>query len=660
MSSSARHELRLPDWLVVNRNFVLLWLAYGIAAVGDHLSEMALLSERDAMEGDHATRVQALIQFGFFLPFVLLGPIAGWWSDRFSRKVTMIAADVLRAVLVFNLAYLVAQLGVWLEPQRYPDAPTLLPWFAPLPAPAAEPQPGLGDYAIVIPLAVVGALAAFFSPARQAMLPTLIRDDQIVRANAMINALGTIGGISGAVVGGFLVARLGRQGLHYNYYINAATFALSALLVGSILMSRTRAAPRQPLAGVWAPIVQGFRYVRQHRRILQLILLGAVFWGAAGVITAVVPALVRDVFKGSISDVPIYRGLIVIGLAVGAAVMSLVGPALPLRLAVLIGLGAGGAWVAALVATAIFTTSGVLTGICLFGLGGAGAVILVTMLSAIQRFVPDSRRGRVCGVSDMATMGAMVLTSALLGLPDIPHLDRYVPWLLAATALLLLGACVAAWRIYRHGARVSGLIDLLWQLIRFYARFWCGLKRVGPCTIPTRGPVILAANHTSGVDATLILAASPQRLVSFLVERRHYQQPLVRWMMRLAGCVPIRQERPTTGFVRGALHVLESGGVLGVFPQGRLVSREERDAPAQPGVGLLALRSNATVIPCHISGTTYHDNPWRALFMRHAARVRFGPPVDLSVFKDRRDRQATRAAAAAIMKAIEELDPSRT
>ena len=67
---------QLPFWLVRNRNFVLLWAAYGVAAFGDHLSEMALLKERRAFDREDLTRVQALITFGFFLPFVLLGPLA--------------------------------------------------------------------------------------------------------------------------------------------------------------------------------------------------------------------------------------------------------------------------------------------------------------------------------------------------------------------------------------------------------------------------------------------------------------------------------------------------------------------------------------------------------------------------------------------------------
>src|SRR5262245_34306293 len=102
--TAPRPQARLPDWLVQNRNFVLLWAAYGVAAIGDHLSEQALLKVSGGLHRPDVTRVQALMTFGFFLPFVFLGPFAGWWSDRFSRKTTMVVADLLRAGIVFNMA----------------------------------------------------------------------------------------------------------------------------------------------------------------------------------------------------------------------------------------------------------------------------------------------------------------------------------------------------------------------------------------------------------------------------------------------------------------------------------------------------------------------------------------------------------------------------
>src|SRR5262249_41223933 len=128
----------------------------------------------------------------------------------------------------------------------------------------------------------------------------------------------------------------------------AVTFLLSAAFVSGINMKLTRAVAHPMLTGVLTPVIQGFRYVREHRRVLQMILLGSLFWGTAGVGISGVPAVVRDVLGGSIGDVVIFRGLIAVGLAVGAGVMSIVGPSMPLKLSIMTGLLASGFWVLAL------------------------------------------------------------------------------------------------------------------------------------------------------------------------------------------------------------------------------------------------------------------------------------------------------------------------
>lgn len=627
MPTRPRSAVVLPDWLLANRNFVLLWAAYGVSAFGDHLSEMALLQESGGLARDDITRVQALMTFCFFAPFVGLGALAGWWADRFSRKWTMIATDLLRAVVMVSLPVTV---------------PRLLGW-------------GLGDFAIALPLLVTGAFAAFFSPCRQAMVPTLIRDDQLVRANAMISALGTIGGILSAVVGGLLVdwAVAGHFGLVWNYRLDALTFVASAVLLTGIAMRRSRAVPHTPPTGLWTPIREGFRYVRQHRRVLHIIVLGTVFWGAAGVIVSVVPAMVRDVFGGEFSDAGLYRGLIAAGLALGAGVLTIVGSALPIPLAVLASVLGGAVWVVVLDVAVVLKLGRVLTALGLLMIGVHGAGILVTVMVVIQHFVPDSRRGRVFGVADMATMAAIVATTGLLGLPHIEHLDRYVPLLLGLVAAGLLASFVVAWRDYRRADPIPWHVWLLWRVIRFYAGFWCRAERVGPCTVPRQGPVILAANHTAGVDPLVIIGTCTHRVVSFVVEQEYYRPPVAQWFMRLAQCIPVDRRNPTKSFLSGALRRLREGGCLGIFPQGTYVEPEAEQPGAKAGVGMLALRTGATIIPCHISGTRYDYNPFRSLFRRHRVRIRYGQPVDLSRFRGReRDPDTPQEAADTIMQAI--------
>ncbi len=635
MRPNLSDDRRLPDWLVQNRNFVLLWAAYGIAAVGDHLSEMALLVERDALGGDRSVRIAALLSFGFFLPFVVFGPIAGWWADRFSRKTTMIAADLMRAGVVISFIVVVPWLAT-----RFGEGPS-------------------GDYSVMLPLMGIGLIAAFFSPARQAMLPTLIRQDQLVRANAMISALGTIGGILGFTIGGYIVARGTVHAVRWNYMINALTYATSAVLIFSIFPPRRQHNAPTEQSGMLQPLIEGFRYVGCHRRVLQMILLGSLFWGAAGVVIACVPDIVKEIFGGGYQDIGTYRGIIIIGLATGAAVLTVLGASIPLPLAVLLGLLGATFWLTVLDITYIAKLGRLLTAICLFGLGGAGATLLVTVMATIQRFVPNQRRGRVFGVSDTCTMGAMVAASAALGLPSIPHLDYYVPYLIGGTALAFAVGVVVAWRIYRRTDPHPRVLSTVWRFVELYGRFWCGVKRAGPCTIPREGPVILACNHTAGVDPIAVFASYRHRVVSFLVERTYYNKPVANWFMRLVRCVPIDRENPGRSFMTSCLRILEDGGCVGIFPQGTYAPPEEPEPAPLPGVGALALRSGAAVIPCHISGTTYAHHPLRSYFKRHRIRIRYGRPVDLGAFAGReKDPSAPQAVADLIMREIRALAPS--
>ena len=628
-------QASLPFWLVANRNFVLLWLAAGISALGDHLSEMALLQKLGGLERPDVTRIQALLTFGFFLPYVLLGPIAGWWADRFSRRGTMVLSDLLRAVVMLSLTF---------------SVPFLL-------------NRGLGDFSIVIPMVLTGAFAAFFSPCRQAMLPTLIREDQLVRANAMISAIGTIGAITSGWLGGVLVdwARDGHVTLDLSYRLDALTFAASAVLLLLMSMRLVRAAPHRQLSGIWTPLRDGFRYVRGHRRVLQMIMLGTVFWAAAGVVISVVPAIVRDVFSDQLSDVGMYRGLLAAGLALGSAVLTIVGHTMPLPLTVLAALLGAAFWLLALDVSYVFRLGRIPTGACLVLIGAHGAALLVSVMVVIQRFVPNDRRGRVFGVSDMCTMAAIVTATGLLGIPPIPNLDTYTPYLLAIVAAGMLFALNIAWRIYRREQPIPLKLFVVWQTVQFYANFWCRMRRDGACTIPNEGPVIVAANHSAGIDPVLLEGASLRRTISFLVAEEFYRVPGANWFMRLVDCIPVNRERPQRSAIAGALKVLERGGCLGIFPQGGLARPGEGEREIKVGVGKIALRTGATVIPCHISGTRYFRHPFRSFFSRHRARVKFGPAVDLSDFAGReRDRDAGRDATDRIMQAIEALAPAES
>jgi DHA3 family macrolide efflux protein-like MFS transporter len=616
---------RIPANVFLNRNFLLLWAAYGIAAIGDNMNDTGQLALVNALETEKSVRLMALMMFGLMLPFLILGPVAGWAADRISRQLTMISADVIRGVIVLNFA-------------------TIIPWLLGI---------GFGDYTVMSTQIMLGMLGAFFSPARQAMLPTLVRHDQLVTANGMIGAIAPIGAVIGFLIGGIIVDQAGPV---WNFRINAVTFLSSATLIAFIIVPRGVHQVGAAGESMLAPLLEGFAYVRSHRRVLSLIAILSVFWGAAGVVYACVPAIVTKLVSDKYTDVGTYRALTAMGMIPGAVLMSLLGKHLGIKVPLVGGLLFAGLWLIVLALTFWIELGATLAAICLVGVGLAGAMLLITTNASVQRFVPNTRRGRVFGISDMMTMGAMVSATGFLGLPNWEQLDRYVPLILLVTAGVMLIAGGLALSSYRRNDPYGLRLSLSWWVVEVYARFWCKLKRVGHCTLPREGPVILAANHTSGVDSLAIYASQRVRQLRFLVADKYYNQTVANWFMRLAGCIPISLTNPRKQAVTDAIEALKAGDCVAIFPQGTYVEIEETDPPAKPGIGLIALRSRATVIPCHISGTTYHFNPFRSLWLRHDVRVKYGQPLKF-------ERQAgpiapqARAVAEEIMAAIRKLAP---
>ncbi len=191
---------------------------------------------------------------------------------------------------------------------------------------------------------------------------------------------------------------------------------------------------------------------------------------------------------------------------------------------------------------------------------------------------------------------------------------------------------------------------------RYYAHAWLGVRRIGPCTVPVTGPVILALNHTSGVDPMAVYATCTHRLVSFVVAEEYYSLPIAGWFQRLVGCIPIDRRNPNKSFLANSLRLLKGGGCLAIFPEGTFHPPNVPPPDAKPGVGLLALRTEAVVIPGHISGARFTHSPVRAYFLPHRLRVRYGGPVDLNdLRRQARDRDAPQLAADRIMAAIRAL-----
>jgi 1-acyl-sn-glycerol-3-phosphate acyltransferase len=158
-------------------------------------------------------------------------------------------------------------------------------------------------------------------------------------------------------------------------------------------------------------------------------------------------------------------------------------------------------------------------------------------------------------------------------------------------------------------------------LARFFELTVDGLEH-----LPASGPYILAANHHNYLDGVVLAAVAPLPIAFLVMPRVYRATPLHPLFHRHVGSIPITLERPDVGALRRTLAALGAGQVVGIFPEGPFSVRGRLEA-GLPGVGLLALRSGATVVPVAIRGT-YEALQGRRFYLprRASLAVRFGAP----------------------------------
>ncbi len=163
------------------------------------------------------------------------------------------------------------------------------------------------------------------------------------------------------------------------------------------------------------------------------------------------------------------------------------------------------------------------------------------------------------------------------------------------------------------------------RILRTVLPLWVRVESEGFGRLPARGPFLLCPNHLSVLDP-LILAALSSRPLTFLAAGYLFEMPVVGTVLRAGGALPIGGAARTRNSLVTALHVLESGGAVGIFPEGGV--REDLSPSLGRGVGFLALRSGAPLYPVLIRGTGQILPTGHYLPRRGVARVTVGERVE--------------------------------
>lgn len=147
--------------------------------------------------------------------------------------------------------------------------------------------------------------------------------------------------------------------------------------------------------------------------------------------------------------------------------------------------------------------------------------------------------------------------------------------------------------------------------------------------IPAEGPMIVAGNHPNVLDGILLLIVSP-RLIRFLVVEHLYFHPLMHWAFKATHCIPVYRTKTNNGdALRAAVEALKHGEAIGIFPEGTTADLGQMKA-IKRGVGLLALRTGAPVIPFGVWGTDLAYPQGQRIPTPSAVTMVFNEPVHFS------------------------------
>ncbi len=165
----------------------------------------------------------------------------------------------------------------------------------------------------------------------------------------------------------------------------------------------------------------------------------------------------------------------------------------------------------------------------------------------------------------------------------------------------------------------------MFAITRIYGHAYQQLHQRTPCTVPRQGPALVVANHTAGLDPTIIQATCP-RPIAWLMTREFYDIPRLRWFFEWSRMIPIDVSGHDTTAWREAIRALKQGQVVGVFPEGR-IERDDRLMPFQNGVALLAIRGGASLYPVYLDGLQRNTPMLESYLMPQYPSVAWGAPL---------------------------------
>lgn len=513
-------------------------------------------------------------QLVFTLPFFMFSGYAGYFADLHPKNKVIVATKILEVFIMLLAVYFLGQENKLM---------------------------------LIIVLFLLSTQSVFLSPAKYGILPEWFEEEDISRANGIVELVTFIAIILGSAIGGILMQFLGEQLI----IIGLILLVLAGIGLATSLGMKTveySGAKRDLKASPWYEIIEGIK-VLSHNKLLATTIGGISFFFAMGLaVTTNLLVFGKEVFELSELQLGLLNAAMGLGIGVGSIAAGwLSGDKIEYGL---IPLGALGMTLCLFAVSYTDTSLYVLYTLLTF-IGFFAGLFIVPLNALLQELPGKQEKGRLIATNNFFNGAGMVIAVLLI-------------WFLQATFHLSSDNImyVLAWLTL-----IFSIITLSFNP-RFFFRFvvWIlihifyKVDIVGSPNIPRKGPALIVSNHVSYIDGLILSTVFP-RFIRYLAHRHYYDHPLLNPLMRFAYAIPIESgsESKVKASVESARKALLDGHVVCIFAEGRL-TRTGNLLPFKTGLEQIVEGLDVPIIPVHL------DQLWDSIFSPRRDKQMFRIP----------------------------------
>ncbi|RJG10016.1 MFS transporter [Pseudomonas cavernicola] len=586
--------------LLGKKRFLPFFITQLLGAFNDNIFKQSLILAilfKLSVSGDRGVLVN-LCALLFILPFFLFSALGGQFGEKFAKDALIRAIKLAEIVIMA-----VGAAGFMLN--------NLTLMF--------------------IALFGMGTHSALFGPVKYSILPAALRESELVGGNALVE-MGTFL----AILAGTISAGIMMSGHAY-----APMVATAIVLVACCGYLASRGIPRA--AAALPTLVLDWNIFRQSWAILRLglgqrpavsrsIVGNSWFWFLGAIYLTQIPAYAKEWLYGDETVVTLILTVFSVGIALGSMLCErLSGRKIEIGLVPFgsIGLTVFGillwwhsgnfpqstealSWLAVLShAQAWWVLADIL------GIGVFGGFYIVPLYALIQSRTAENERARVIAANNILNALFMVV-SAIASILFLSVAKLSIPQLFLVVSLMNIAVNSYIFKIVPEFT----MRFMIWLLSHSMYR----VEHRGLQVIPDEGAAVLVCNHVSFVDA-LLVGGAVRRPIRFVMYYKIYNLPVLNFIFRTAGTVPIAGRSEDLLIYDQAFkkigEYLKNGELVCIFPEGKLTSDGELNE-FKNGIARILEENPVPVIPMALQGlwgSFFSRDPSKGLFRRLWSRI---------------------------------------